>query len=50
MAIGIKNFAKPFLNFIDDTVVWCLDSGLDFGLSCTGDFPGLESVVAWCVD
>ena len=39
-------FLGFFLGFSGDTVVWCLDSGLGLGLSCTGDFRSLVSVVA----
>ena len=38
-----------FRNFIDDTMVWFLNSGLDLGLSCTWGFRSLISMVAWCV-
>ena len=34
-AIGIMSFAKPFLNFIDYTMIWYLNSKLDLNLSCT---------------
>ena len=34
MAIGIINFANPFLNFIDDTMIRYLNSRLDLSLSC----------------
>ena len=44
-AIGIINFAKPFLNFIDDTMVWCLSSRLGLSLSCAKNYGGLGSVV-----
>ena len=49
-ATGIINFAKPFLGFACDSVVWCLSSRLDLGLSCAKDFWSLGSVVTWCVD
>ena len=29
--VGVVGFAEPFLNFIDDTVVWCLGSRLGLG-------------------
>ena len=46
-AIGIINFAKPFLKFIDDAVVWCLGSKLDLNLSCPKNFWNLNSMVTW---
>ena len=42
-------FAKHFQNFIDDTLIGFLGSGLDLGLSCAGGFLGLVSAVAWYV-
>ena len=50
MAIGIINFAKPFLNFIDNTVIWFLNSKLDLNLSCAKHFRNLGSMVTWCID
>ena len=44
-AIGIINFAKPFLNFIDDTMICFLNSKLDLNLSCVKDFRNLVSMV-----
>ena len=41
-AIGIINFAKPFVNFIDDTMIWYLNSKLDLNLSCVKDFRNLN--------
>ena len=38
LLIGIINFAKPFLNFIDDTMNRYLNSKLDLNLSCAKDF------------
>ena len=49
-AIGIINFAKPFLNFIDDTMIWFLNSKLDFNPSCAKDFRNLISMVIWCIN
>ena len=46
---GFSRLARPFLGFVDDDVVWCLNSGLGLGLSCAGDFRSPGSVVAWCV-
>ena len=43
--IGIINFAKPFLNFIDDTMFWYLNSKLDLNLSKAKDFQNLNSMV-----
>ena len=37
-AIGIINFAKPFLDFMDDTVIYYLNSKLDLNLSCAMTF------------
>ena len=48
-AIGIINFAKYFLNIIDDTVIWYLKSKLDLNLSCAKDFRNLNSMVTWCI-
>ena len=48
-AIGIINFTKPFLNFIDDTIIWFLNSKLDLNLSCANNFRNLISMVAWCI-
>ena len=38
LLIGIINFAKPFLNFIDDTMIRYLNSKFDLNLSCAKDF------------
>ena len=38
-------FRKTFLNFIEDTKIWYLNSKLDFNLSCTKDFRNLSSMV-----
>ena len=38
MAIGIINFAKPFSKFLDDTMIWYLNSKLAFNLSCAKEF------------
>ena len=46
-AIGIINFTKPFLNFIDDTMIWYLNSKLDLNLSCAKGFLILISMVTW---
>ena len=48
-AISIINFAKHFLNFIDDTMIWFLNSKLDLNLSCAKDFRNLISMVTWCI-
>ena len=50
MAICIINFAKPFQNFIDDTMIWYLNSKLDLNLSCAKDFRNLNSMVTWCIN
>ena len=49
-AIGIINFAKPFLNFIEDTMILYLNSKLDLNLSCAKDFLNLNSMVTWCIN
>ena len=49
-AISIINFAKHFQNFIDDTMIWFLNSKLDLNLSCARDFRSLISMVTWCIN
>ena len=49
-AIGIINFAKHFLNFIDNTMIWFLNSKLDLNLSSAKDFRNLISMVTWCIN
>ena len=49
-AIGIINLAKPFLNFIDDTMIWYLNSKLNLNLSYAMDFRNLNSMVTWCIN
>ena len=44
------NFAKHFQNFIDDTMIWFLNSKLDLNLSCAKDFLNLISLVTWCIN
>ena len=46
---GIINLAKHFQNFIDDTMIWFLNSKLDLNLSCAKDFRNLISMVTWCI-
>ena len=41
---------KTFSNFIDDTMIWFLNSKLDLNLSCTKDSRNLISVVTWCIN
>ena len=48
-AISIINFAKHFQNFIDDTMIWFLNSKLDLNLSCAKDFRILISIVTLCI-
>ena len=43
--LGIINFANIFLNFIDDTTIWYLNSKLDLNLSCAKDFRNLNSML-----
>ena len=50
MAISIINFAKPFLNFIDDTMICFLNFNLDLNLFCARDFWNLISMVTWCIN
>ena len=38
------------LNFIDDTMIWYLNSKLDLSLSCAMDFRNLNSMVTWCIN
>ena len=35
--------------FIDDTMIWFLNSKLDLNLSCAKDFRNLISMVTWCI-
>ena len=49
-AIGIINFAKPFLNFIDDTMIRYLNFKLDLNLSSAKNFWNLNSIVTWCIN
>ena len=49
-AICIINFTKPFLNFIDVTMIWFLNSKLDLNLSCAKYFRNLISMVTWCIN
>ena len=49
-AIGIINFAKHFQNFIDDTMIWFLNSKLDLNLFCARDIRNLVSMVTWCIN
>ena len=41
---------KPFLNFIDDTLILYLNSKLHLNLSCAKDFQNLNSMVIWCIN
>ena len=41
---------KHFLNFIDDTMIWYLIAKFDLHLSCSKDFPNLNSIVSWCIN
>ena len=41
---------KTFSIFIDDTMIWFLNSKLDLNLSCTKDFRNLISMVTWCIN
>ena len=48
--IVIINFPKHFQNFIDDTMIWFLNSKLDLNLFCAKDFRNLISMVTWCIN
>ena len=41
---------KLFQNFIDDTLIWFLNSKLDLSLSCAKVFRNLISMVTWCIN
>ena len=49
-AFGTINFAKPFLDFIDNTLIRYLNSKLDLKLSCAKDFWNLYSLVTMCIN
>ena len=49
-AISIIDFSKPFLNFINDTMISYLNSKFDLNLSCAKDFWNLSSMVTWCIN
>ena len=49
-AFGTINFAKPFLNFIDNTLIRYLNSKLVLKLSCAKDFWNLHSMVTMCIN
>ena len=49
-ALSIINFAKHFQNFIDDTMIWFLNSKFDLNLSCAKDFRNLISMVTRCIN
>ena len=40
---------EPFLNFIDDTMIFFLNSKFDLNLSCAKDFQNLVSMVTWSI-
>ena len=40
---------KTFSKFIDDTMIWFLNSKLDLNLFCAKDFRNLISMVTWCI-
>ena len=46
----VINFAKPFLSFLDVTMILYLNSKLDLNLSCVKDFRSLNSMVTWCIN
>ena len=50
LLIGLINFAKSFLNFIDNTMILYLNSNLDLNLSYAMDFWNLNSMVTWCIN
>ena len=39
-----------FLNSIDDTMIFYLNSKLDLNLSYAMDFRNLNSLVTWCIN
>ena len=49
-AICIINFSNPFLNLIDDTMIWYLNSKLGLNLSCATDFRNLTFMMTWCIN
>ena len=46
---GYHKIRKYFLNFIDDTMIWYLNSKLDLNLSCAKHFWNLNSMVTWWI-
>ena len=49
-AIFIINLAKPFLNFINDSIILYLNSSLDLNLSCGKYFWNLNSMLTWYIN
>ena len=47
MVTRYHKLRKHFLNFIDDTLIWYLNSKLGLNLSCAKDFRNLNSMVTW---
>ena len=47
--ICVINFAKPFLKFIADTIIWYLNSMLDFNISCSKDFRNMSFMMTKCI-
>ena len=47
---AIINFAKPFLDVVDITMIWYLNSKLDLILSFAKNFLNLISMVTWCIN
>ena len=50
MCLVAMNFATHFQNFIEDTMIWLLNSKLDLNIFCAKDFWNLISMVTWCLN
>ena len=44
------SFGKAKADFIDDTMIWFLNSKLNLNLSCAKDFRNLISMVTLCIN
>ena len=47
---GYHTICKTYLNFIDDTMIWYLNSKMDLNLSCAKEFRNLNYMVTWFLD
>ena len=45
--LSVSLASQNLYNFIDDTMIWYLNSNLDLNLSCAKDFWNLNSMVTW---